>query len=42
MGLRDVLYGVYAKRLAESIDRESVPRLVPSGASRDLFRSAIR
>jgi len=28
MGLRDVLYGVYAKRLAESIDRESVPRHV--------------
>jgi short-chain Z-isoprenyl diphosphate synthase len=28
MGVRDVLYGVYAKRLAESIDRESVPRHV--------------
>jgi short-chain Z-isoprenyl diphosphate synthase len=28
MGLRDVLYGVYAKRLAESIDRESVPQHV--------------
>ncbi|MDQ1641220.1 MAG: short-chain Z-isoprenyl diphosphate synthase [Actinomycetota bacterium] len=28
MGLRDVVYGVYARRLAESIDRQKVPRHV--------------